>query len=210
MSARQEGSGAARRGFSFIEVLVATALLVAVLIPIVFVISQSMRTSEVSLDELTASLWASELVEQLECLPWSAGYRRIVFSPHPNPAPDFPEWHGLPPAGMGFGEADPNARPLQPPIDTKEWTVTGYVYWQPPPDDPLLKAHSRLYLSALPVDHTRRIKLYHPVADPTGVTDPNLWQLWARIDWGRTFMGAPRQYRTCELTTLLANPGFNP
>jgi hypothetical protein len=197
-----------RRGLSFVEILVATALLVCVLLPVLYLFTQATRTSEVSLDELAATNYACELTDQLKVLPWSIGFRYIVQTPVPNPPPAFPEWTTLTSAGMGFPEADPNGPARLQPIDTADWTRTGFPYWIPPPDAPQIMARSRLYLSPLPENYRRKLKVYHPLADPSGNLDPNLYQIMVRIEWDRTFLGAPTQNRFNQMGTLIANPSF--
>lgn len=205
-------SSLAPHGVSLIEILVATAIIVVVFVPLMTLFTQTIRSTEISLDEVLATNLASEVIEQIEVLPYSAGFHRMVSWPVPNPPPDFPAVHPLPAEGIVLGAPSPDDPPLWRPIDTRGWTEMGYLYCEPEAmPDPLSRELSRLYLSPLPSGYRRTIELHHPlIGAAPPIQDPNLYQVLVRIEWDRTFLGAPTQTRSVELAALVANPTFNP
>ncbi len=210
---RSSGGGGGRRttsGVSFIEILIAAGILVAVMLPLFALSTHNVRTSQVGLDELLGTSLTSEVIEQMKVLPFTAGFPFIVTSPFPNPPPQFPNWSTLPDTGISLPEANPNVSPSLPALNSQGWTQFGYNYWRPPPDDGLIAARSRLWLSPLPGNHVRRLKIYRPLRDATGARDPNLFQLTVQLLWDRKFLGSPTQSRANLMGTLIANPVFNP
>ena len=190
-----------RRGMSLVQVLVASAVLITALLPVFAMLTQSVRNTEVSLDELRAAYLAEEALDQLRFLAYEPGFRALRDLPALNPPPR-KEWVDTSDPGAEYhqlGMALPH--PISGTgevldVDTDGWRSLGAGVAEDP-DDPLMEALSRLYLSPLPEGWTRRIQLYAPAIDAAGTVNPDLRRVEVEISWERTL----------RLSTLIGNPG---
>lgn len=73
-----------RKAFSLIEVLVAAAISVAIIVPLSAIFQQSVHQTSSSYDEVRASFLARELVEQIQLMPYVTGYNGIWPLSHPS------------------------------------------------------------------------------------------------------------------------------
>jgi hypothetical protein len=205
-----------KRGLSLVQVLVASAVLVVSLLPLFTLFSSSVRTTEVSLDELRAALLAEELISQIRLLSFQPGFHLIPDMPA-DIRPPYTRWLDLQDPNSGFYQV---GAPLPHPIrgshqsvdfETNNWELLGAPACSErgPNPDPVLESLSRIYLSPLPRDFRRLVKVHPAPLDPSGLTSPNLRRVEVRIEWERRFQGTATQRRHLELTTLLGNPeGF--
>lgn len=201
-----------RRGLSLVQVLVASAVLVTALLPVFAMLTQSVRTTEVSLDELRAAYLAEEALDQLRFLAFEPGFGAMRDLPAVNPPPHT-HWVDT---GDPTSEYHQVGMPLPHPIsgtgavlevDTDGWRKLGAPAAHDP-EDPLVEALSRLYLSPMPEGWTRRIQLFAPPLDPTGTINPDLRRVEVEITWGRQFQGmAAAHERSLRLSSLVGNPG---
>lgn len=205
----------ARGGVSLVEVLVAAAVLVVALLPLFVLFSGSLRKTEVSIDELRAVDLAQELLVQIRGLAVVPGFPKIPDMPSPNPPPDHPLWLAIHDPASGFhqlGASLPHpvggTAPQAVSLDTRDWTLLGAPGCRlpPPATDPLDEALSRIWLSAAPQGYRRFLRVYRPRINARGDVNPNLLRIDVRVEWDRTFMGAPTQTRTVALSTLVGSP----
>lgn len=202
-----------RRGLSLVQVLVASAVLVVALLPLFTLLSSSVRTAEVSLDELRAAYLADELMTQVRLLAFEPGF------PHLHEIPlvweaGKDQWLALHDPSVDMHQRGaPLAHPIRGSgtieVDTDGWHLLGASICRDtaPSPDPLIESLSRLYLSPLPPGYRRFLRLYRPPLDASGRTAPGVLRLEVKIEWDRTFLGTPTQTRTLQLTTLMGNPG---
>lgn len=201
-----------RRGLSLVQVLVASAILVVGLLPLFTLLSSSVRTTEVSLEEVRASLLAEELIEQLRFLAFQPGFEHIPDRPR-GIRPPYGSWvpvhdpaseyHQLGAALPEPGEESSVRVPVQ------GWSLLGAPLCQEvgPSPDPRVASRSRLYLSPLPPGTRRFLKIHEAPLDPSGTTSPELRRVEVKVEWDRTFQGTPTRTRSLTLTTLVASPG---
>lgn len=204
-----------RRGVSFIEVLVAGVAMVALVVPLLIVFSSTLRTTEVSLQEVWAQHLAAELMEQVKTQPFTVGFEWLFERPFPNPPPDYPNYLSLAPGGAlacpghAFPDATEWALDRTEELDTKGWTVTGapLTFDTATPPDPLIAERSRLYLSPLPEGFRRFLQIYRPVRSLSPLAaEANLLKAVVRIEWSSARTTDHRFTRRIELRSLVGNP----
>lgn len=192
----------------------ASAVLTAVLIPLLYLLSQTVRGTEMSLDEVRATNLASELIEQMQVLPRTVGWNAFNVRPEDNPPPRFPNYLSMAPAGGELPvEGHLFASPLEaggrlPAVATEGWTKVGGAFCSPPPGvtDPLVAERSRLFLSPLPAGFERFVQAHHPLVEPgTGAYDPLLTKIVVRVEFEEKFSGATRK-RRIHMSTLVSAP----
>ena len=66
-----------KKAFSLVEVLVAAAISVAIILPLSAIFQQSVHQTSSSYDEVRASFLARELIEQMQLMPYIIGYEGI-------------------------------------------------------------------------------------------------------------------------------------
>jgi hypothetical protein len=192
---------------------VASAVLVVALLPLFTLLGSSVRTTEVSLDELRAAYLADELMAQVRVMTMEPGFSHLVELPQGiDPAKD--EWLPLDdPASPLYQRGATLPQPLRGSgtevLDTQGWRLLGSALCRDlsPSPSPWIESLSRLYLSPLPEGYRRSLRLYRPALDAGGRTVPGVMRLEVKIEWDRTFLASPTQTRTLRLSTLLGNPG---
>lgn len=191
-------------GFSLVEILVATGVLVAVFVPIMIVFTRSVRQAEVSLDEIVATNLAEEIVDQLQIIPLMLrDFEQFVSYPALNTPPTYPKWSEYKAPGMAFPRATPG---LSTELDTQRFTITGIPY--PQEETPKgLECSLRLYLSPLPERFSRRVKV-HRCTDRAGSIDenPNMVQLESLVEWEDRSIPGPHPRRQVTVKAIVARP----
>jgi len=195
-----------RRGLSFIEVLVASTIMVVTLVPLFLVFSQGVRTGQVSIDEIRANLLAQEIVDQIAVMPYAGGWPAIQDRPRPNAPPGFTRWADLPATGLDL----PNpvgATPVE--ISTGGWTRIGYPYpMEEAPD--VIAPFQRLYLTGLDSTTTRSVKVHPAMAIlHQNVTDPDIAEIEGRIVWKTRGLTGTTPERSVIVRTLISNPAVS-
>lgn len=203
-----------KRGFSLIEVLVAAMALVVLLVPLLLTFSSTLRTTEVSIQELQAQQLALEFVEQLKILPLSVGFENIQDRPCKNvPAPERPKYMGMEPgeefALLGTAHAttcdwDAGGE-VTPPLNTEEWSITGRNMCYSP-IDPSIAEKSRFFLSPLPDGFKRYVQVFKPRYTPgLPMLETNLLKARVFIKWQSKRSDKETKPREYILTCLLSN-----
>lgn len=204
-----------RKGLSLIEVLVASGVLTAVLLPLLLLLSQTVRGTEMSLDEIRATNLAAELLEQMQVLPGSVGWNAFNMRPEDNLPPRFPKFLSLDPKGSELPiEGHLFDLPLAtggagPTLATEGWTKVGAAYcFDPAPGgDPLVAERSRLFLSPCPEGFTRFVQTHHPLIEPgSGAYDPLLTKIVVRVEFEENFSGGSKRKRRIHMSTLVSAP----
>jgi len=194
-----------RAGFSLVEVLVASGVMVAVFLPLMFVFTQTMRQAEVSLDEVAATTLADEMLDQIAAVPWVRNFQTLIAFPAPNPPPAYSRWATLTTTGVDFPVAKAG---LATGMDTSGWTLTGtpYAGGDAPPD---ARPYTRLFLSALPARFHRELKV-HRVLDRASSLDESdhLAEIEVRVTWDDQFVSGPHPKRELALRTIVPDPRF--
>lgn len=201
-----------RSGLSLVQVLVASAVLITALLPVFALLTQSVRNTEVSLDELRAAYLAEEVLDQLRFLAYEPGFAALRDLPILNPPPHDSWVDTSDENGEYFQLGMPLPHPIQGTgavleVETEGWRQLGAPLASDP-NDPLVESLSRLYLSPLPEGWERRIQLYAPPLDASGTINPDLRRVEVEIRWGRQFQGmSEAKERRVRLSTLIGNPG---
>lgn len=204
-----------RHGLSLVEILVTSAVMVVTLVPLFVLFSGSVRTTEVSIDELRATNLATEVISQMRLLAGEPGFGWIDPMPPDLTGPDDDRWVPLDDPesplyqqGMSLASSPESTGPGPFVVDTRGWTLVGAPFARDPsiPADPWIESLSRLYLSPAPPGTRRFVRVFIPRMDSQGTLNPNLKRLEVRVEWERTFIGTPTQRRHLELRTLLGNP----
>ncbi len=202
----------ARSGLSLVEILVASGVLVAVMLPLFVLLSGSVRTTEVSLDEVQASLLAHEVLAQVRLLAVEPGFSNLPDLPVPNPPPLFPDWVALddpqtPIHQRGGRLPHPvtSGDPRVEELETQGWTLfgAGLAGRDSVDPQPLLESLSRLYLSPAPDGFRRFLKVHPARLNARGDWTPFLRRIEVRVDWDRTFTGTAEKQRSMTLATLV-------
>lgn len=150
-----------RSAFSLVEVLVAAAISVLVIVPMSAIFQQSVHQTSLSYDEVRASFLARELIEQMQLMPYVTGFDRIrPISSHKESTP----WMDL---------SQPDIAAIFP-----NNTI--------PDKEAESRALSRLYLTPLPEGFRRLLKLY-PANQSKSKTSyegfAHLYELHVMIEW---------------------------
>jgi hypothetical protein len=197
---------------TLVQVLVASAVLVTALLPVFALLTQSVRNTEVSLDELRAAYLAEEALDQLRFLAFEPGYAGLRDLPAVNPPPHDSWVDTSDSEGEYYQLGLPLPHPIQGtgevlPVDTQGWRQLGAPIASDP-NDPLIESLSRLYLSPLPEGWQRRFQIYPPPLDASGTINPDLRRVEVEIVWSRQFQGMQAaKERRVRLSTLIGNPG---
>ena len=203
-----------RRGVSFVEILVASVVLVALVFPLLVVFSSTLKTTEVSIQEVWAQHLATELMEQLKVLPYTLDYEWIPTRPVPNPYPAYPHWLSLaedgelPILGLQFPTDKVWKKTAEGEIVTDDWLKTGrsILYENGTTIDKELLSRSRLYLSPLPEGFKRYIQLYRPDRSRTPlVFEENIVKAVIRIEWASARTKMRSHKRKIEMRGLICN-----
>lgn len=205
-----------RRGLALVEVLVAATVMVVALLPLFVMLSSSVRTTEVSVDELIAVNLAHELMSQMQLVAYEPGFGWIPSAmPDQNPPPDFPRWVAIHEPDAGFFQEGlrlphplTSGNPDPEDLDTDDWTKIGapLAGLDTVPPDPLIQALSRIHLSKAPESFERYVKVFLPRLNRRGDRRPDLKRIEVRVDWSRDFLGDAIRTRSLQLTTLVGNP----
>ena len=194
-----------RIGFSLVEVLVASGILVAVFVPLMFVFTQTVRQAEVSLDELQATALADELIDQVAAVPWVRYFPALISFPQPNPPPSYSRWATLTTTGVDFPAAKAG---LTGNVDTGGWLLSGAPYAGT--DAPAeFRPYQRLFLSALPPRFKRELKV-HGVLDRSSSLEESthLAEVEVRVSWDDQFVSGPHPTREIALRTIVCDPRY--
>ena len=150
-----------KKAFSLVEVLVAAAISVAIILPLSAIFQQSVHQTSSSYDEVRASFLARELIEQMQLMPYIIGYEGIrSISSHSEAEP----WLDL---------SNTELQALFPRLDNKIKEAES-------------RALSCLFLTTLPEKFRRMIKLYPANQSSTPdsyLAHPDLYQLDVMIEW---------------------------
>lgn len=167
------------RGFSFIEVMVASMLTILLMGPLVALFRQSNQETQQSLDELLAMMYARETVEHFQTIIDSAHHtQRVPIGNHKDTG-----WVDFSQAGTNtflFGKrkiADHNER--------------------------VIKARSLVFLRPIPPNYRRLVRFYPSNAGSPDryLPDPHLYTLDVRIEWKT--LTSQHLNRSVELTLLI-------
>lgn len=191
------------RGFSLVEVLVASGVLVAVFVPLTFVFTSTVRQAEVSLDELQATTLADELLDQLAVVPAVRHFPALFAFPTPNPPPGYSRWATLSTTGANFPAAAPGFAAT---ADTGSFTRAGAPYGgaETPPDH---VPYTRLYLSAVPDRFRRELKVHRTLDRPSSLEESeHLAEVEVRVSWDDVFVSGPRTRREVALRAIVSDP----
>lgn len=185
------------RGFSLVEVLVASAMMVAVFVPLAFVFTQSIRQTEVSMDELVATTAADELLDQVAVTPLVRHFPALVAYPQPNPPPAYSRWASVPTTGANLPVAAPGFTGTAP-------AFAPYAGNDTPADH---VPYTRLYLSATPARFRRELKV-HRTLDRAGTLEESehLAEVEVRVSFDDQFVSGPRTPREVAMRAIVADP----
>lgn len=175
--------------FSLIEVLVASGVLVAVFLPIMFTFTQSVRQAEVSLDELEATLLADELADQLQLIPYVRRFQSLIAYPVPNPPPAYSRWATPATTGSELPAAKPGLTAL---LETGGGKTLGEpLAGEDMPLDE--RPYTRLYVSPAGPRFRRFLKV-HRTLDRAGSLEENehLTEVEVKVEWDGLEIGAKR------------------
>ena len=189
--------------FSLVEVLVASGVLVAVVVPLMFVFTQTVRQAEVSLDELQATTLADELLDQLLVVPAVRHFPALFAHPVPNPPPAYSRWATVTTTGANFPAGLPGYSGT---ADTGSFTRAGFPYAgaETPPDH---IPYTRLYLSAVPDRFKRELKVHRTLDRPSSLEESeHLAEVEVRVSWDDVFVSGPRTRREVALRAIVADP----
>jgi type II secretory pathway pseudopilin PulG len=203
-----------RTGFSLIEVVVAAMALVILLVPLLITFSSTLRTTEVSIQELQAQQLALEFIEQVKVLALSVGFENIQERPYPNlPLVLRPKYMGMEIKDefplMGSTHATTcdwdDGGEVFPPLSTKTWTITGrHMCFCP--TDPSLAEKSRFFLSPLPDGFKRYVQIFIPVYSESGNSvESNLIKARVKIMWKSKRTDKDTKPMEYILTCLISN-----
>jgi hypothetical protein len=192
-----------RPAFSLVEVLVATAVLVAVLVPLFYMFTQSVRQTSLSLDELEATNLAEEIADQVQAVPVVAGFARMPSYPAGNDPPLYVKWRDVKASGLAFPAAAPG---LSIRLDTERYTRTGVPY----PQEEAQAAdavYQRLWLSPAADRYARRLRV-HRVLERAGALEenPGMVQVDVVVEWRDQFASGPRPARQVTMRAIVSNP----
>ena len=204
-----------RRAASLVEVLIASIVMLALVLPLLVVFSSTIRMTEVSIQEVWAQHLASEVMEQLEVLPLSVGYEWLFDRPFPNPPPEYPNYLSMAPdgelacLGMVFPREHRFALNQEVELSTDGWTKNGaaITYDTTVPPDPDIEESSRLFLSPLPDGFRRYLQIYHPIRSLSPLSkESNLIKAVVKIEWKSSRSSRDESMRRIELRSLISNP----
>jgi|GEM_PF-1025915 type II secretory pathway pseudopilin PulG len=150
-----------RKAFSLVEVLIAAAIAVLVIVPLSTVFQQSVHQASLSYNEIRASFLARELIEQMQVMQYVTGFNRLTSISTPR-------------------ESDPWMDLSQPSITAL------FPSSADPKRESECRAFSRLFLTPLPPEFRRLIKLYPANESRTSNSyegHPSLLQLDVMIEW---------------------------
>lgn len=190
-------------GFSLVEVLVASTVMIAIFVPLMFVFSQSMRQAEVSLDELLATTAADELLDQLAVVPAVRHFPALIAHPQPNPPPAYARWATITTTGADFPAATPG---FSGTADTGSFSRTGgpYAGAETPPD---FIPYTRLYLSALPQRFHREFKVHRTLDRPGTLEESeHMAEVEVRASFDDNFVSGPHTRRDVSLRAIVSDP----
>ncbi len=204
-----------RRGVSLLEVLVASIVMVALVLPLLVVFSGTIRTTEVSIQEVWAQHLATELMEQVKVLPFAVGYEWLFARPFPNPPPQYPNFLSLSPtgelpcAGYAFPTDVDWALATQEDIPSTNWTATGaaVTFDTGSPSDPNVAERARIFLSPLPKGFRRQLQIYRPIRSLAPLTnETNLMKVVVKVEWSSARTRNRQHKRHITMSGLLSNP----
>ena len=186
-----------RAGFSLVEVMVASAVLVAIFVPVMFVFTQSLRQAEVSLDELVATTAADELLDQVAAVPAVRHFQALGAYPQPNPPPAYSRWATVTTSGTAFPAAAPNfagSVTAGPPYAGSETPADHVPY-------------TRVYLSPLAARFKRELKVHRTLDHPGSLDESeHLAEVEARVSFDDQFASGPHIARDVSLRTIVSDP----
>ena len=209
-----------RAGLSFIEVLIAGVVMTSLVIPLLIVFSSTLRTTEVSIQEIWAQHLATELLEQVRIMPVTVGFHWLYDRPIPNCPPHYPYFLCLAPTGQlpcrGWSlptDTTEWMRQVTLELDTEEWTLTGAPLSEDPsPEpDPLIAEYSRIFLTALPEGFRRYLQFYRPIRSHAPLDwETNLVKVVVRIDWQSARTADRHHTRQLYMRGFIGNPRIEP
>lgn len=177
-----------KSGFSFVEILLAASLAAMVIAPLAYVMRQSRAQTQASFNEIRASFYATEIMDQIQTMKDFIGFDQLKYiSSYPEEAPYYN-------------------------LDTQK---TKHLYPNPKDNKVETCAGSRLFLSPLPftgkeTTFKRLIKIYPANQGHKDTYQPNHDNLIAevKIEW-KSF-GANSFNRQLKLVTHLSRNELSP
>lgn len=189
--------------FSLVEVLVASGVLVAVFVPLMFVFTQSVRQAEVSLDELEATLLADEMADQLLIVPVVRQFQSLIPYPVPNPPPQYSQWATYPTTGLAFRAYDPAS---------SGGTVNAAngaraVSWAGDDMPVSERPYTRMYLTPTAPRFKRFLKVHGALDRAASMEEnPHLMEVEVKVTWDDNFVSGPKTERAVVVRGLVADP----
>jgi hypothetical protein len=177
-----------KSGFSFVEILLAASLAAIVIAPLAFVMRQSRAQTQASFNEIRASFFAVEIIDQIRTMKDFIGFDQMKYI-------------------SSYQETSPYYN-----LDTQN---TSHIYINPKDNEISTCAGSRLFLSPLPFagkesTFKRLLKVYPANQGNKDSYQPNPDNLIAevRIEW-KSF-GAITYNRQLKLITHLSRNELSP
>jgi prepilin-type N-terminal cleavage/methylation domain-containing protein len=167
------------KGFSLIEILIASFIAVLLMAPLFVLFHQSQQQTQQSFDEIVATHLAREVVDQFHSITFSMGYRYL--SPISGPGEKKP-W-------VNLGE---------------ELKKSEHLYSDRYHKDARIHAMSRIELSPIP-DHFRVLFKFYPAnAGSDNIYRPvsDLYHLEVRVEW-KSSPTTSEYNRYVKLVTLI-------
>jgi len=204
-----------RYGVSLVEVLVASVVMVALVIPLLVVLSSTVRTTEVSLQEVKAQHLACEIMEQLKVLPFTVGYEWLFERPFPNPPSDYPNFLSLaikgdlPCAGCTLPYRSNATIQRELEYKTDNWTIVGapITLDTGPQANPYIAERARLFISPAPKDFRRHVQIYRPIRSLTPLQkESNIFKVVVKVEWPSARSASGGHMRHVLLTGFIGNP----
>jgi type II secretory pathway pseudopilin PulG len=190
-------------GFSLVEVLVASAVMVAVFVPLMFVFTQSVRQAEVSLDELEATLLADEMADQMQIVPVVRQFQSLIPYPVPNPPPAYSQWATYPTTGIDFRLYDAAVSG-----GTVNAAAGGRAVSWAGEDMPVSeRPYTRMYLTPTAPRFKRFLKVHGALDRSASMEEnPHLMEVEVKVTWDDNFVSGPKTAREVVVRGLVADP----
>lgn len=192
-----------RGGFSLVEVLVASAVMVAVFVPLMFLFTQSVRQAEVSLDELEATLLADEMAEQMQIVPVVRQFQSLIAYPVPNPPPAYSQWASYPTTGISLFRYDTGVSGGG--IMTANGAhATSWAGEDMPPNE---RPYTRMYLTPTAPRFRRLLKVHGALDRPSSMEEnPHLMEVEVKVQWDDNFVSGPKTAREVVVRGIVSDP----
>lgn len=173
-----------RRGFSLVEIIIASIISVLLIVPLMALYQQSLNETQQSFDEIQATLYARELIEEIHFLKHVIGFDAITSLGDPSDKDSFVDLSNVEPTQSLFREG----------ISDNTYKTTPFT---------------TLNLSAIPHNYQRLIRLYPMNAGATFYqAHPQLLSLEATIRWS---VGKSGDFnRKVTLKSLIARDEVKP